>query len=52
MHVAVRHVRSMLLMVRYVRIMHLRIMHVMVWDVREMNVWAEISGQGIIGQDT
>jgi hypothetical protein len=29
-----------------------RIMHVMVWNVREMHVLSEISGQGIIWQDT
>jgi hypothetical protein len=49
----VRHARSRLVMVKNVRIMHIRIMHVrvmdvMVWNVREMHVWAEISGQGII----
>jgi hypothetical protein len=52
MHVALRHVRSRLVMVTHVRIVHVRVMYVMVWEVREMHVWAEISGQGIIGQET
>jgi hypothetical protein len=30
------------------RIMHVRVMHEMVWNLREMHVWAEMSGQGII----
>jgi hypothetical protein len=31
---------------------HVRIMHVAVWNVREMHVWAEMSGECIIGQVT
>jgi hypothetical protein len=29
-----------------------RIMHGMVWNVREMHVWEEMLGQGIIWQGT
>jgi hypothetical protein len=47
MLVMVRHVSIM-----HIRIMHVRVMHVMVWNVRNMHVWAEISGQGIIWQGT
>jgi hypothetical protein len=53
----VRNARPRLVMVKHVRIMHIRKIHVrstdlMVWNVREMHVWAEISGQGIIEQGT
>jgi hypothetical protein len=27
-------------------------MHIMVWNKGEMSVWAEMPGQGIIGQGT
>jgi hypothetical protein len=50
MHDMVSNVRVMHARMRNVRIMHVRVMHEMVWNVREMNVWAEMSGQGIIWQ--
>jgi hypothetical protein len=42
------------IMMMHVRIMYasVRVMYIMVWNVREMHVWAEISGQGIIWQGT
>jgi hypothetical protein len=40
----VRHVSSRLVMVRPVRIRSVRVR-----DVREMHIWADMAGQGIIG---
>jgi hypothetical protein len=37
-------------MVRHVKIMCVRLIHVMVWRVREMRIWADMSGQGMIEQ--
>jgi hypothetical protein len=48
----VRHVSSRRVMVRHVRIRCVRVLHVMVRDVREMHIWADMAGQGIIGQGT
>jgi hypothetical protein len=47
-----RLVSSRLAMVRHLMILCVRLMHVMVWNVREMHVWTEMSGQGIVGQGT
>jgi hypothetical protein len=44
----VKQVRSRLVMVGHVMIMYVRLMYVMVWNVREMHVWTDMSGQGII----
>jgi hypothetical protein len=46
-HDMVKQVRSRLVMMMYVSVMH-----AMVWNVREMHVWTEMSGQGIVWQGT
>jgi hypothetical protein len=52
-HEVVKQVESWILMVMHVLIRNVRVLNVvMVWNVREMHIWAEMSGQGIIGQGT
>jgi hypothetical protein len=45
----VRHAMPNIEMVRHVRIMHARVIHIMIWHVRGMNIWANISEQGSMG---
>jgi hypothetical protein len=39
-------------MAMHVRSRVVRVRHVIVWNIREIHVWTEVSGQGIIWQGT